>query len=89
MKINEFMHMDDWDLLASSLPMDGVTLKILNNPEGTGTNQSEGHLTDQSWVGHWTIVFSLVNVWGAPVAGCHDLTSDDCPELAGLLTPAG
>ena len=42
MKINEFMHMDDWDLLASSLPMDGVTLKILNNPEGTGTNQSEG-----------------------------------------------
>ena len=41
-KINEFMHMDDWDLLASSLPMDGVTLKILNNPEDTGTNQSEG-----------------------------------------------
>ena len=57
MKINEFMHMDDWDLLASSLPMDGVTVKILNNPEGTGTNQSEG-TSDRSELG-WPLDYCV------------------------------
>lgn len=40
MKFKEFMHMDDWDPLASSMPMAGVTFKILNNLEGTGIDQS-------------------------------------------------